>query len=698
MYKIFTLSLLLTLIIFSSCSYEELAAYDENVIRAAIEDGTVGALEISEDQISATDPRGAYYLACRLFDNGEYRISSMLARHAWYEGSGFIREQAALLTLKADTDAENWKDALFYSSIASGEFPESYEIRRQAAETLYWSRSDSEVEAAVESLAGFSEYCSDEELKLFQAVTAYRLAAPGWSNKWVSLFMEVSDSSLILRAWDYLLQKEESPLEYFPGMEALFSGRYLYAKGEYREALVRLEQAFYENPRIPFASGSLNALDKELESCYIMNGRAVSGRLVFRDAAQSLAGSDPDKSREYYFTAARLSRRAGYYSDALSFLSSSAEEGSLFKDPRRLWYYMDLKIRQNPASAAAEISEYIAEWDEPDYYSDVLERLVTALTTARSWQLLQDLAKILELSGPAEIYDRCRYISERAADMGWIEPCVFSTKYSSSYYSLLGTGNLPEIPKDTDPSPLLYSDAEAFIIGYIEFRLYSRAAAVVRKYRNILSEKLFIYVADSFCEAGLYLESIRLMYQYPGELTVEGLKRLYPEAYSREIRTAAEQQAIPVEVLSGLVWKESGFDSDIVSRSGAIGLCQLMPSTAEEMAWRTGVYDYDLYNPEDNLFFGSWYFNWLIGYVGNIPAAVISYNGGPGRVKGWEKNLYGLPYDLLFEAVPVLETHDYGKRVLTASAVYGMLYFENTPLAVREMFFPFLTATADDTE
>ena len=196
-----------------------------------------------------------------------------------------------------------------------------------------------------------------------------------------------------------------------------------------------------------------------------------------------------------------------------------------------------------------------------------------------------------------------------------------------------------------------------------------------------------IYCASATAEKGATLDSIRMMYQYNRELSPAGLMKLYPALYREEIERNAAANDIAPQLLFGLVWKESGFENEIVSRSGAVGLSQLMPSTAEDVARRIRSTVVDLTDPDENLAIGSWYLNWLRGYVGNTAAAVLSYNGGPGRVKGWIRQYSDLSDDLFYEIVPVAETYQYGKKVLTAAVLYGLLYYDVAPEQTLRMFF-----------
>ncbi|MFL5384164.1 MAG: lytic transglycosylase domain-containing protein [Longimicrobiaceae bacterium] len=102
-------------------------------------------------------------------------------------------------------------------------------------------------------------------------------------------------------------------------------------------------------------------------------------------------------------------------------------------------------------------------------------------------------------------------------------------------------------------------------------------------------------------------------------------------ALARQIHAAAVANRIDPKVAFGLVRTESGFKSSATSHVGAIGLTQLMPSTAR---WfQRGVTRSDLRNPEVNLRIGFRYLRELIDkYEGDTELALTAYNRGPGTV------------------------------------------------------------------
>ncbi|HYW09118.1 MAG TPA: lytic transglycosylase domain-containing protein [Longimicrobium sp.] len=106
-----------------------------------------------------------------------------------------------------------------------------------------------------------------------------------------------------------------------------------------------------------------------------------------------------------------------------------------------------------------------------------------------------------------------------------------------------------------------------------------------------------------------------------------GLDRKLAES----IYDLALQEDIEPEVAFGLVRTESEFKATAQSHVGAIGLTQLMPSTARWM--RPGTEAQDLKNPEVNLQIGFRYLRELITkYDGDSRLALLAYNRGPGTV------------------------------------------------------------------
>ncbi|GAA5098193.1 transglycosylase SLT domain-containing protein [Wohlfahrtiimonas larvae] len=151
----------------------------------------------------------------------------------------------------------------------------------------------------------------------------------------------------------------------------------------------------------------------------------------------------------------------------------------------------------------------------------------------------------------------------------------------------------------------------------------------------------------------------------PGALHIR-----YPMGYEKEVNQAANLYGYPSELLWGLIRQESLFQPDVKSHANAYGLMQLLIPTAEKMAQKLGEKRGSLYNPTDNIRYGSAYLNDVSGVVGkNWSYILASYNAGPHKVKHW----INPPMDnivLWVESIPYRETRGYVKSILENVVIY----------------------------
>lgn len=127
--------------------------------------------------------------------------------------------------------------------------------------------------------------------------------------------------------------------------------------------------------------------------------------------------------------------------------------------------------------------------------------------------------------------------------------------------------------------------------------------------------------------------------------------RLHPIISEQElepmIKRFSRQHQLHPALIRAVIKAESNFDPRAVSRSGAIGLMQLMPQTALQLDVR------DLYDPEDNIGGGTKYLRQLLDrFRGNLPLALAAYNAGEHVVDRYRT----LP--------PIDETRQYVRKVL----------------------------------
>jgi soluble lytic murein transglycosylase len=111
-------------------------------------------------------------------------------------------------------------------------------------------------------------------------------------------------------------------------------------------------------------------------------------------------------------------------------------------------------------------------------------------------------------------------------------------------------------------------------------------------------------------------------------IKTKGMKaKQYLERYDDIIHKAAKRFGVETNLIKAIIKAESSFNPNAVSCSGAQGLMQLMPVTAEEMEV------IDPFDPEENIFGGTKYLSLLLKRFGHDKRlAVAAYNGGPTTV------------------------------------------------------------------
>jgi soluble lytic murein transglycosylase-like protein len=239
--------------------------------------------------------------------------------------------------------------------------------------------------------------------------------------------------------------------------------------------------------------------------------------------------------------------------------------------------------------------------------------------------------------------------------------------------------------------------------------LHKLSIPFIRSQINLLPINETRFVLQKLSECYFYADTIRLTMammrrdDYQGDnygSDPEGvrvdLQLLYPYAYAEHISRFAKQYDLKECILLGLIRTESLFIPAIVSRSGAQGLTQLMESTAIDTAKtiaRRGGPDYirdngegayvDRSDPETNVHIGTEFFNHLLNVFDYPLYAILSYNGGPTRVRRFIRNAnQKLPPDLFMETIELRETREYGKKVSGSAAIYDFLYFSLKPTAI----------------
>ena len=144
----------------------------------------------------------------------------------------------------------------------------------------------------------------------------------------------------------------------------------------------------------------------------------------------------------------------------------------------------------------------------------------------------------------------------------------------------------------------------------------------------------------------------------------ELLRSQKPLLFIDAMSAAASSHQVRLELLQAISKQESRFAPGVTSPAGAIGLMQLMPATAEEMAAEP-LTEKMLREPERNIRLGAAYLDQLIDIWNGDPfRSIASYNAGPGAVASWPEPPADEDPALWVERIPYPETRFYTKKVI----------------------------------
>jgi soluble lytic murein transglycosylase len=159
---------------------------------------------------------------------------------------------------------------------------------------------------------------------------------------------------------------------------------------------------------------------------------------------------------------------------------------------------------------------------------------------------------------------------------------------------------------------------------------------------------------------------------------IEFWKLAFPIPFRAGIEKHCRRHGVDPYLFAALIRQESEFDPRAVSRSRALGLSQIMPSTGRQLARKLGYRRFSasmLFRPEVNLNLGAYEFNRLTArFGGKLEPTLAAYNAGPSRADRWLSwGEFREPAEFI-ETIPITETRNYIQIVLRNAELYRRLY------------------------
>lgn len=425
------------------------------------------------------------------------------------------------------------------------------------------------------------------------------------------------------------------------------------------------------------------------------------------------------------FYAARLSERAGNFKTAKQQYEQAMAAAAFVKDDDRydnaLWYLLNCILANSLDEVLPAVRTYCTQWNDASYFDDFFYSLAPQLLSASRWQDFKNIATATEGYVSNKVTSQYSFIYAKALSSNLINSSTSAEQEAAqffeksintgydNYYAILSAKELglsddqllkiicePQKPATANTTAKeTVENAERFMRGYATFGL---PELIYDEWKNFYDKKIYFSLETNELLAGFLQQcgNTEIKY-YPQSLRIAtftkrnstenlsgNLLRLsFPKDFEPLVNDACNMYDLPEELLFGLIHSESFFDASAKSSAGAIGLTQLMEFTAADIAQRLKQYEYDATKPEDSIKFGAYYLSNLKDRLYNSPlAALLAYNAGITRVRRWINSsridinpTRSGNYELFLESVPFEETRNYGRNVISAAVMYGMLYY-----------------------
>lgn len=635
----------------------------------------------------------------------------------------YIAEKAALESLQLNPQ----NDVLKRAKKIAKQFPSSVPLLSRLIEIYLEQGRFSDAQKLLEKSFFENEELSVKILKIRLLIAQKK----DYEKELIDLFTQeaIGNELLVFNSVEFL---EELPKE----LSLLLQLRFAVYERNYALAN-RLSDAFVEAVQLSDKQALLykRQILSDIGKAYLYGSLAYESKASFFESiARSISQKENEESNYEisfiaYFYAARLLERLGssQNTQVLELYELSWKNAFGADYDNALWYYLNLLEKNNPSLVLKKIDETIDFWFDPSYFSDILERLCYRFLSEKKWQSFYELYKIIEDKADTESQARFAYLSARLLQEGFLTiplskvltgtedaleekkalidslfSKAFYENHSSLYYRILAAEKL-DIPIEDDGSHLYANNRssqnesnkqlEEALLLYAKYGLYDEVYSIFFEQPEAISIKTAVELSKYFAQNGevfgkLYPMSIRLVIRSANSrneaLTKDILMAMYPRFFSKKISESAAEFELEEYLLYALVRSESLFEKDVISHAGAIGLAQLMKPTAGDIARKLRLTDYDLLDAQTNLRFGAFYLRELLGRLDDsVLLALSSYNAGITRVRNWARENQ-LPLDLFLETIPFAETREYGKKILSAAAMYGYLYYGSSSHEIVE--------------
>lgn len=186
---------------------------------------------------------------------------------------------------------------------------------------------------------------------------------------------------------------------------------------------------------------------------------------------------------------------------------------------------------------------------------------------------------------------------------------------------------------------------------------------LLKKCRELALDMVFFKILEDFKTS---LQKSGLSFSHDSWLRLN-----YPVLFEKRLSYLADD--IDPYLALAVIRRESRFEPDAVSRAGALGLMQLLPSTASQMAKVKEIDPETLFDPGYNIKLGCRYIRWLDVRMHRDEVVIAAYNAGPTATRRWEK-LAGNDIETFIEIIDYDQSRNYTRWVMGDYLWYKRLW------------------------
>ncbi|MBR6244408.1 lytic transglycosylase domain-containing protein [bacterium] len=403
------------------------------------------------------------------------------------------------------------------------------------------------------------------------------------------------------------------------------------------------------------------------ESALVHNAKAIE---LYMTAYEFFLPNDEESASEFLYLAADIARLDRQWDESTRLFS--------------------LYISSFPGGRKIELASFLSFWIsyKQNRLDDAKQRLDEII--AASHELSYDrqranywLARVLEKQNKS---------SESTAIF-----CDLATRFPASFYGAMAASRVKTFgfsckePEETQTDPGLLLDRESIPeTGWITASICVNKPKLTNKIlsnslKNIENDgheydKLVASFAAKSVNNHILAANLMKSINRISDNSQKYFKLHYTIAFEEEILSHCDFYNVPPLFVFSIARQESLFDVGAISTSYAIGLLQLLPSTAQILA---NSEDYgtietkNLQKPLTNIRFGVKYLSTLLKkFDRSIPLAAASYNAGEKRIEKWIKNNPDAELDEYIEDIPIFQTRNYVKKVVGNYAVYSYIFYD----------------------